>query len=296
MPAGPCHLCGINGELLLSHIIPAFIFRWVRETSGNGFLRFGQEPNRRVQDGAKRHLLCETCEGRFSRWEDQFARKLFYPYVEDGGVRVRYGPWLMQFGLSVVWRVLRWYQMDFGLKGYPADQLPRVAAAERMWREYLLGQHRNPGSFQLHMLPVDGFESGTHLHRWPPTINRYFMRTMDTDVAHSSGTSFVYVKLPRFFFVGFTHLVKPHQWVGTRVHATEGLLEPRKFVLPNSFGDYIGERASRMQKIHASMSPRQRERIDETFRANVDKLVDSDLLKAMEQDVALFGDAAFYKE
>src|SRR3989338_2133962 len=62
-----CKLCGINDELQNSHIIPSFIYRWLKETSGTGFLRFGQTPNKRVQDGLKDYLLCSSCEGLFQK-------------------------------------------------------------------------------------------------------------------------------------------------------------------------------------------------------------------------------------
>src|SRR3974390_2127748 len=121
MAIGPCRLCGREAELLFSHMIPAFVFRWVRESSGGGYLRFAQEPNKRVQDGLQLELLCGECEGRIGRFEDQFARRLFYPYVADGGLRVRYGPWLLKFAASLVWRVLVVTQEKRGLAGFPSE-------------------------------------------------------------------------------------------------------------------------------------------------------------------------------
>lgn len=217
----------------------------------------------------------------------------FYPFVQDSRLRVRYGPWLMQFGVSVIWRVLLLYRDNYGLKGYPEDQLPRIEAAERTWREYLLGQRPHPGANELHLLPVDGIGDASHPEALPPSINRYFMRTIDTDVAHGGGTAFVYAKLPRFMLLGFTRLDQPKHWQGTKIHATEGMIEPRRFMLPKTFAKYINDRARRMDKIFASMSPRQLEKIDEALVANLDKLRDSDLVKAMERDVDMFGDAAF---
>jgi hypothetical protein len=296
MPVGNCRLCSAEAELQLSHVIPAFIFRWSRETSANGFLRFGSEPNKRVQDGLKFHWLCAKCEARFSRWEDRFARHVFHPIVDRTTSRIRYGPWLMQFGVSVIWRVLGLYRDHFGLTGYPEDQLPRIEAAEKTWREYLLGQRPHPGVNELHLLPVDAIGDISWRDGVPPTINRYFMRMIDTDVVHGTSTSFVYVKLPRFFFLGFTLLDHPKRWVGTKVHATEGMIEPREFVIPKSFGDYVNEKARRIDKIYASMSPRQLEKIDESILANLDKLRGSDLIEAMARDVEMFGKAAFRRD
>ena len=46
-------------------------------------LRFGDNPNKPVQDGFKQKLLCSECEGRFSKFETYFANNFFYPYIND---------------------------------------------------------------------------------------------------------------------------------------------------------------------------------------------------------------------
>ena len=195
MPIGTCRLCGIQADLQLSHVIPAVIYRWMRDTSGNSYLRFGAQPNKRAQDGNKFYWLCQSCEARLSRCEDIFARRIFHPYIKDSGLRMRYGPWLLQFGASLVWRVLKWHE-EQGLAGYPEDKRPFLFAAEKVWREFLLGSTRNPGAFEVHLLPVEGLEKGSHADFWPPTIDRYFMRTIETDVAHGRNLVLVLRKFP----------------------------------------------------------------------------------------------------
>jgi hypothetical protein len=74
---GTCRLCFTKTELLESHIIPSFVYKWLKSTSGTGFLRFGMEPNRRAQDGHKRFWLCGVCEARLNYWETKFANTSF---------------------------------------------------------------------------------------------------------------------------------------------------------------------------------------------------------------------------
>jgi hypothetical protein len=101
-----CRLCGHERELQESHVVPAFVFKWLKETSSTGSLRFGQQPNKRVQDGYKQRWLCLDCEGRLNVWETQFATQLFHPVNQDGGDNIRYGEWLMKVCVSVSWRTL----------------------------------------------------------------------------------------------------------------------------------------------------------------------------------------------
>ena len=98
----PCRLCGSNEPLLDGHVIPGFVFRWLKETSGTGYLRTSDQPNRRVHDGWVRKLLCPRCEGRFSRWERQFAESIFHPLARnESTLDIRYGDWMLPFAVSV---------------------------------------------------------------------------------------------------------------------------------------------------------------------------------------------------
>lgn len=63
---GVCLLCKRERELQLSHIIPNFVYNWLKDTSPS-FIRSSQNPNQRIQDGPKYYLLCAECEGLFSK-------------------------------------------------------------------------------------------------------------------------------------------------------------------------------------------------------------------------------------
>ena len=101
---GDCSFCAKNGELRDSHVLPAFVYRWLRKRSGTGHIRHTENPNRRVQDGLKLPWLCALCEAKFSQYETAFATKLFHPW-NKGVVRINYTDWLLKFCTSVSWRV-----------------------------------------------------------------------------------------------------------------------------------------------------------------------------------------------
>ncbi|MBP6903458.1 MAG: hypothetical protein KBC73_25460 [Burkholderiaceae bacterium] len=50
-----------------------------------------------------------------------------------------------------------------------------------------------------------------------------------------------------------------------------------------------------MREALNSVSDRQQEKIDEAFKKNVDKFIASDSFRAMQADLAMFGDDAFSK-
>lgn len=75
---GTCALCDMeNVELRESHIIPKFVYLWLKDTSSTPFIRSNDDVNIRHQDGEKTHLLCSDCETKFSGWENELAKKIF---------------------------------------------------------------------------------------------------------------------------------------------------------------------------------------------------------------------------
>lgn len=288
----PCQLCSQTGKLQESHILPAFVFKWLKETSATGFIRFGQEPNKRVQDGYKKPWLCLICEKRLNVWETQFATNLFHLLNEDGGRRVRYREWLLKFCVSVSWRVLSMIRDDAWLGHFTEEQRNAANQALETWSQFLFDKVPHPGRFEQHLLPLDAVEdySGGDL---PANVNRYFLRTVDVDAVRGEKTSFVYSKIGKFIILGFIDVALPRQWVGTKVHVSEGVIGPGHYTLPKPFGGYLIDKALRFASLHEKISDNQRQKIEETARKNLDRVANSASFEAMSHDVRLFGCDAF---
>jgi hypothetical protein len=289
--AASCRLCGQPGELQDSHVLPAFVFRWLKETSGTGFMRFGQEPNRRIQDGFRKQWLCLTCEQRLNVWETQFATKLFHSLNQNSGSRVPYSEWLLKFCVSVSWRSLLMMIEDFGLKHFSKAQQNAAVLALETWRGFLLEKNRHPGRFEQHLLPLDSVDHFTL--ELPANFNRYVLRAVEIDAVHGEKTAFIFSKLGRFFILGFIDVVHASRWAGTKVHVRDGVIQPRQYTLPIEFGDYLVDRAKRHAAIYGKISDAQRRKIDEAFRKNIDRVANSETFNAMTEDVRTFGSAAF---
>jgi hypothetical protein len=76
-------MCYKTGPLEAGHVVPSFVYRWIKATSATGYLRSGENPNLRIQDGWKRRWFCRTCENRIGRFERAFAQELF-PLIMNG--------------------------------------------------------------------------------------------------------------------------------------------------------------------------------------------------------------------
>ena len=61
----------------------------------------------------------------------------------------------------------------------------------------------------------------------------------------------------------------------------------------HSLFEYMNGKARREIELSVSISPRQLEKIDETFRLNAEKFVGTDAFIAMQNDIEMFGEDAF---
>ena len=238
-----CRLCHQEADLQISHILPAFVFRWMRESSGNGHIRYGTEPNQRVQDGLKLPWLCETCEGVLNRSETAFATNLFHPYIQKSGNQFHYSTWLLHFCVSVSWRILKYYTEELHLDGWNEEEMSHVTKAEQTWREYLLGKRPHPERFQQHLIPFDQIASATG--EFVPNINRYLMRAIDMDVCKWGKSLYTYGKIGRFVILGFINEPNFNYWKGTKINANKGIVGPKSYKLPKSFAEYLNAEVSR---------------------------------------------------
>lgn len=102
-----CKICKNDLDLKESHIIPSFIGKWLKETSGTGFLTvLGVDKEaQRSQDLTKLPLFCGKCEGAFSAYETYVANNLFHPFNAKKLKTISMDDRIAKFVISVSLRV-----------------------------------------------------------------------------------------------------------------------------------------------------------------------------------------------
>lgn len=289
---GTCKLCGNEGSLEESHIVPKFIYRWLKKSSASGYLRFAENPNKRAQDGIKEYWLCPACEDRFEKWETQFSGKAFYPYLKESTFKSSYEDWMLKFSVSVTWRALTYIKDTLGIDYFPEEMQGHAQKAEEEWRAFLLGERPHPGKYEQHMLLLDAIESHT-VPNLPATMNRYILRATDIDAVTNSSEAFVYCKFPKMAFFGFIHINKPRDWEGTKLHVQRGKFGQQRTVIPQAVGNYMMAQGEKMGTSLASISEKQDEVIAKALMKDIEKTANSASFEAMQHDVRLSGKKAF---
>ncbi|WP_437720967.1 hypothetical protein [Sorangium sp. So ce861] len=291
--AGPCRLCKVDKVLRQSHVVPKFVFRWLKKSSP-GHLRTVETPNRRSQDGPTRAWLCDDCEQRLSGWENEFAAKVFEPLHQDPLRRagVRYESWALNFAVSISWRTLHFYANN-SMDHLDAKDLKSIDVAERVWRRFLLGQIGNLGEFTQHIIVVDA-PTSVSSDEVSPFISRYMARTVHSDIVRSTSACFTYTKLCRLVVIGFLRVDHAREWDGTRITSRGKIGGAVRYRVPEILFGYWNDKANQAAQALSSMSPKQRDKINELIQnADPGLLTETDLFRAIQADVELSGGRAF---
>ena len=279
-----CHLCGTVSSLQVSHIVPAFAFRYLRDSSATGYIRDISNINKREQDGPKERLLCSDCEQRLAVMEKKFADGLFYPFVKGNLVHATYGPWLLQFCVSLSWRALHRARSRDSFDDYSPSDLSLLARAETRWKDFLLNTKSPLNKFRQHLLLVSSVSA--YSEAFLPKLNAYFRRTIEIDVLRVKKHIVVYVHFPCFVFMGVVRDDDPQSWVGTEVQAIGGAF-PVNQQLPQTFNEYFADQIRQAHDASQSMNEKQKKKINDFVKSNPIKFANSDTQRAKEDDTAM---------
>lgn len=284
-----CALCQEESELKGSHIIPKFVFRYLKKDSFTGRIRKVSQPNIPLQDGEKKEMLCGICEARFNSSETRFANQIFFPFKKDGFNGMKYdGSWLNYFLTSVSWRTL---YLD--IQGFEEEenqltdrQFSLLKEAEELMRSYLLNERRDLGFIENHIFFFDTVKSA----------DEDIVTKRPYSFVHGSSFSYVVVTKSEgiYIFSNLTGIIivtiikkhKNEKWKNTFVKNESGKIKiPQQsksdvfselFYLLEKRGDYIN-----------GMSDNQRQQLVDKIEKNPEKFEESGTYKRFLKDQEL---------
>jgi len=264
MRTDTCRLCERTAELQVSHILPAFVIRWLKRSS-LAPLRSGAAPNVRTQDGPKLHLLCRDCEQMFQKWEMPFAEQIFTTlHRPDDQLpeKLRYQEWALRFAVSVSWRALALFTEHERFPQIPISDQHLLRRALSTWSQFLRNERPNPAEFEQHLLPLTGVRRTSH--DVSSFLNKYILRSVDLDLVEADGAYIVFTKLGRIFLFGLIpRRPTTSGWSNvTKLRLRKGEIALRGATnVPQAVLEFINDRAEKGQAEIASMSPNQKQKV-----------------------------------
>lgn len=258
-PEELCALCEQPAVRRESHIWPKFAVQWIKDNSMSTYLRTAGQPNKRKQDGLKPKLLGDCCEGLFSRWETEFAERVFRPANQTHRLECTYGTWFVKFAISLAWRTSHEWRPIL-IQEAP-EFLESVDLAREHWKGYLLGKHHQLRPYEHHVFrfgqiskkPADG----------PQKLHSYMLHGLDLSFVRWNGRLYAYTLLPGFAFVSSIHPPKMRGWHNTQI-LPKGAFKGSQRVDDGSFGAFIQETVRLLDKIQ--ISERQQEKVKQEIQ------------------------------
>lgn len=274
-----CKLCGENKILKESHIIPKFVFRWIKLTGGK-YIRKADNPNRRVEDGIKRYLLCNDCEQIFSKWEDKFARQIFYPYANKGIETFKYDGDLLKFSISVLYRLLLFEIEEY--KSFKHEHSSSLMKAKNEWQDFLFEGRSLMNFSKVHIF----FTSDKLMNNVLPVKRflNYYARGIDGTIVSDSKTCIVYAKMARIILVGEIIGFNSFGMENTLIELNEGLIYTRKMKLNCQIEEFLIDRVSQINELYDNVSEKQKNIAKEYSRTQLDNPSHSDIANIISRE------------
>lgn len=254
-----CALCRVEPRDEQSHVIPAFVVRWLKETSPTGFIRTTSNPNQRKQDGIKCPLLCRKCEDLFSLWEKKFAEDVFHKVHRQGDSRLNfsYEGWLAKFCVASSWRSMAYLAEANPNVELPFGQSSEASVATERWRKFILGEEKRIDPYWQYFFLLD-----TPVSVPDPSdradLEVFIKRGLDCDTMHSANEAYVFTKMCQVLVVGTIRDANPQQWRGPKIGLSGGVVKcPREDRVSPLFFDYFKTAIASLRKARAEILPEQ---------------------------------------
>ena len=265
-----CQLHKENSTLLESHIIPKFVFNWMKKTGTGRIRKMGtfQIP---LQDGAKSYMLCANCENLFSKYEKWFNENVFKSYLADNNFIITENENLTKFSISILWRVLKHFIEDKSVYHF----INELRKAEKEWSDYLLKDTQLVSFKNIHLVLVD------NSYFFDIKSDLYFSRSVDYDIGQSEKECVVYAKFSRFILFGEIAGFKQSSFKNTNL-TTEANFKNTNQVIPSSIIQFLHSRVERI-KLFKDLSPEQQIKNNKKYESNLDEIMKSDLGQVLKK-------------
>lgn len=262
---GQCALCRQNRELQLSHIVPNFVGRRLKNTSP-GYIRVTNDPNKVAQDIEKHYMLCHDCEELFSEKERWFANHIFNPYQDKKETVFNYDENMTYFIISLSWRSLYLDLAEFMVNpDFDKDILLTLFRSEGIMHDYLMSKRTDIENIENHIYFFDRIQSVTRLDASKnPSIAMH--RSICSYTSYNGKTCFTVSNLMGILVVTFYSMESREKWANTKINLDKGRIEARNQYMESVVGQEISFWMNQAEEAKGNLSPEQKMKIDERFR------------------------------
>ncbi|WIX32776.1 hypothetical protein QO259_18540 [Salinicola sp. JS01] len=264
-----------------SHVIPSYIYKWLKDTSPTGYLRATSEPNKREQDGSKSPLLCKECERDFSEHENFFKKEIFSKvanYRDPCPERLEVSESSKICIYIIAWRVLADAYYFPKANQYTQDEFDRPPGFLVDIKSLIKGNKSN--KFRTHLIPCTR-EVLTKLNL-PKVDWFYYERSVGAEprIWDDLERFLIYIKIP-FLIICFEMVPNDGDcWEGTQIDDVDSI--PLNAI--NSCADYVPAQVEHFFEVFKRSRDRVSEKQIEKMKKDMEKAnLDCGFFKSMNK-------------
>lgn len=266
-----CELHDENATLCESHIIPKFIYRWMKKT-GTGRLRQRARLNTPLQDGIKKYMLCQDCEGKFSFYETWFSKNIFTPYLTDNSYTVTNRFELEYFITSVLWKIVKFFKDD----GNDYKFKKELKEAELEWKNYLLNDAPLSKYKNQHFILINN-------DYWiDKKSDLYFSRAVDIEIVESNEICLIYAKFSRFILIGEVIGLNEDSFEKTNIRIESEFSSRNQMINESIIMDFFRSRIDSIVDFQ-DLSENQKVKNDKFYKNKLEDIDDKEYIKILRK-------------
>lgn len=230
-----------KSTLEISHIVPKFVYKWLKNSSSTGRMRDGRNVNKPSQDGYKTPLLCSTCENKFSSYESHFSSFVFAPMTKNDGfidcTEINWSKFDM-FILSLLWRALyvTANTAEANKDYYPDEIIEFNKCADKIKSAF---ENKESIPFKTYFVPLNKHSCTNGVIGIEDYV--YFERSVAVNLIvddDNNQASALYIKLPYALIVCEILNFKHSEWKGLVLNFRENFNCPNSKV-PKFVNNYL---------------------------------------------------------
>jgi len=236
-----CKYCHKGVAIENSHIIPASIYEWLKETSPTNYIRSTHEPNSRRQDGIKAPLLCSSCENIFSKSEEIFKKNFFNKianYRKPCPETIKITPDIIKCIYIIAWRTLAsTYYYPIVDNDYTHEEMDKFPEFLKKIKQEI--DSEKYCNYRTHVIPCT--EEIIAKLKLPQVERHIYERSITSEprIWDSWERFIIYIQIP-FCIIIFEIVPNTDDaWLGTQIEGLDHLVLPRIMSCPNYIGQLI---------------------------------------------------------
>lgn len=243
-----CALTGVECKPVESHIIPKFMFYYLKKNNGGLPFYWADNPMSEMKDGWKVELLSQNSDNNeFGKWEKWSKKHIFDKVWQGRSLHIdTNGPYLYNFIFSLFWRILT-VEISHIEEISDKEAFGFFEEKQENWRRFLSSEDNTTPKDRVFFMPINMNAIGERETTW---AEKEWIRDEIGFGFYNEGINFaMYIKCPKCLFWCILQGDFPNTYLGQEIHHTGDIIDLDDYILQdNMMLSFVTERIAKSKE------------------------------------------------